>query len=108
MRENEFQGRLIRKLRTMFPGAIVLKNDSGYQQGIPDLTILWRDKWALLEVKPKKPTSPDDFEPNQEWFLAHADEMCFGACIYPENEKDVLRDLQQALQPSGAARLPLR
>lgn len=96
MRESVYQGRLIKKLGRLFPGCIILKNDSGYQQGIPDLVIFFGNQYAMLEVKPKVPTGPDDFEPNQEYFIALFDEMSFGACIYPENERDVLHDLQQA------------
>lgn len=41
----------------IFPGCIVMKTDPNYIQGIPDLLILWNDKWATLEVKevPKQP-----------------------------------------------------
>lgn len=97
MRERDYQAGLIKKLRSLYPGSIVMKNDSGYIQGIPDLTILHNDRWAVLEVKAKQPTSPHAFEPNQEWFLETMNRMSFAACIYPENEKDVLRGLQQAL-----------
>jgi hypothetical protein len=99
--ESVFQGKLIKKLERLLPGCIVLKNDSGYQQGIPDLSIFWGVYWAMLEVKPRRPTSSADFEPNQEWFIEKAHQMSFGACIYPENEREVLRDLQQAF---GAGR----
>lgn len=97
MRERDYQAGLIRKLRKLYPKAIVLKNDSGYMQGIPDLTILCGDRWAALEVKAREPRTAQAFEPNQEWFLATMNEMSFAACIYPENEKEVLRGLQQAL-----------
>jgi len=96
MLERTYQGRLIKKLNRMFPGCVVLKNDSGYQQGIPDLVVFFGNQYAMLEVKPRQPRGPEDFEPNQEYFIALFDDMSFGACIYPENERDVLHDLQQA------------
>lgn len=96
MRESNYQGKLIRKLKRLFPGCIILKNDSDYQQGIPDLVIFFGNQYAMLEVKPYEPRGPQDFEPNQEYFIALFDEMSFGACIYPENERDVIHDLQQA------------
>jgi hypothetical protein len=99
MRERDYQARLIRKLKDLYPGCIIMKNDSGYMQGIPDLTILYGDRWAVLEVKIREPRTAQAFEPNQEWFLETMNEMSFAACIYPENEKDVLRGLQQALIP---------
>lgn len=93
MLERVYQGRLIKKLKRMFPGCIVLKNDSEYQQGIPDLTIFWGPHWAFLEVKASY-DSPS--EPNQEYFIEEARKMSFGAFIYPENEVEVLNDLQFA------------
>ena len=87
--------KLIKRLKEMFPGCIVMKNDSGYIQGIPDLTILWNDKWAFLECK----ASAKDRErpqPNQELYIDRADKMSFGRFIFPENEEEVLRDLQRA------------
>jgi len=97
MRESVFQAKLIKRLRVMFPECIIMKNDTEYLTGIPDLTILWGPYWALLEVKPKRPKA-SDFEPNQEWYIDLAAEMSFGACIYPENEEEVLHDLSQAFR----------
>ncbi len=108
MRERDYQAGLIKKLKQLYPGCIVLKNDSGYMQGIPDLTILFNDRWAVLEVKIREPRSAQAFEPNQEWFLETMNQMSFAACIYPENEKEVLRGLQQTLSPRGSSRIPIR
>lgn len=104
MLERDYQADLIRKLKKMFPGAIVLKNDTDYQQGIPDLTLLYHGFWALLEVKR---SSISLEEPNQRYFVELADEMCFGAFIFPENEQEVLRALQHAYERSRVARVPL-
>lgn len=107
-RESVYQARLIKKLRQLYPGCIILKNDSSYMQGIPDLTILYQKHWAALEVKAREPSSSTIFQPNQEWFIETMNDMSFAACIYPENEKEVLRGLQQALAPRRQARLPVR
>ena len=45
-RENELQSNLKKELKEMFPGCIVTKLDSGDIQGIPDLLILYKNKWA--------------------------------------------------------------
>ena len=47
--ENEFQAKLKKELNSMFPGCVVTKLDSGDIQGIPDLLVLYEDKWATLE-----------------------------------------------------------
>ena len=44
---------IIKKIKEMLPGCIVMKNDPNYIQGIPDLLILYRDRWAALECKRK-------------------------------------------------------
>jgi hypothetical protein len=104
MRESKYQSMLIDTLRKIFPGCFILKNDSDYLQGVPDLLVLYRDRWAMLEVKRKQPTSSDDFEPNQEWYIDHLNQMSFAACIYPENQEDVLYALQVAFESPRVAR----
>lgn len=90
--ESEFQKELVKKLRVIFPGAIVLKNDSSYLQGIPDLSIMFKDQYAILEVK-KSPKEP--YQPNQEFYLEKIGEHTFTATIYPQNENEVLGSLQK-------------
>jgi hypothetical protein len=94
--ERFYQASLIKTLRVVLEGCFILKNDSAYLQGVPDLLVLWQDRWAILEVKAKKPTKASDFEPNQEYYLDLLNGMSFAACIYPENEDEVLDALQQA------------
>lgn len=95
--ERSFQASLIRELASLFPGCVVLKNDSGYIQGIPDLTILYGDRWAMLEVKK---SSKETSEPNQTYYVDLLDDMSFARFICPENKKEVLRALQQKLSGS--------
>jgi hypothetical protein len=102
MTENEYQRKLIRKLRSLFPGCVIIKNDSGYQQGFPDLTIFFGERWAALEVKMEAAAKE---QPNQRYFVQQLDEMSFAAFIYPENEAEVLVALQQALAVPGSARV---
>lgn len=104
-RENDFQGALVQRIKELLPGAFVLKNDSSYLQGIPDLTILYGERWAILEVKRARPRSSRDYEPNQEWYLELFNQMSFSATIFPENEEEVLHDLQLALRPRRTARV---
>ena len=46
--ERDFQSKLIKEIKQRFPGCVVMKNDPNYIQGIPDLTILYNDRWLLL------------------------------------------------------------
>lgn len=93
MSESAFQRELIKQLKVLFPGCVVLKNDPNYIQGIPDLLVLFKDKWAALEVKVSKRASR---RPNQEHYITLLDGMSFASFIYPENKEDVLNDLQLA------------
>ena len=105
MTEGPYKTRLIKKLRDRFPGCVILKNDAGYSQGIPDLVILYNDRWAMLEVKAhlNAPT-----QPNQPYWVERLNEMSFAAFISPEIEEDVLNDLQQALEPRRSTRFSKR
>lgn len=92
-KESNFQRRLIDILKVRFPGCIVYKNNAGYIQGFPDLTIFYKDKWATLEIK----KSEDSFrQPNQEYYVRVMNEMSFSRFIYPENAEVVLNELQEA------------
>lgn len=104
MLEREYQAQLIKVLRQKFPGCVILKNDTEYMQGIPDLLILWQDRWAMLEVKAKRDAQT---MPNQEYYVTELNQMSFAAFIYPENEEDVLDELQQTFRARRSTRLSL-
>ncbi len=93
--EREFQRELIKELKRLFPGCIVTKLDSSHIQGIPDLLILYNDKWATLECKK---SSKANKRPNQEYYVETMNKMSFSRFIFPENEKEVLHELQQAFE----------
>lgn len=99
--ERDFQAKLIRELKEMFPGCIVMKNDASYIQGIPDLLVLYKDKWASLECKKQANAKK---QPNQEYYVGRMNEMSFSRIICPENKEEVLYELQQAFEPSRATR----
>jgi hypothetical protein len=100
--ENLYQAKLIKKLKKLFPGCEILKNDSGYKQGILDLVILYGKKWAMLEVKDHATAKR---QPNQEYFVKKFGEMSFASFIFPENEEEVLTALQKAFSPRRTARV---
>lgn len=95
MLENKFQAKLIKKLKEIFPGCIVMKSDAGYIQGIPDLLILFGGKWASLECKKSANARK---RPNQEYYVNRMNEMSFSRFICPENMKEVLDDLYKAFK----------
>lgn len=101
--ESRFKTELIKKLRRLYPGAIILKNDANYLQGIPDQLILFGDRWAAFEAK-RSESSPH--QPNQDYYVEYMNEMSYASFVYPENEEVFLHELQRSLRPRGVARLP--
>lgn len=91
MLERDYQKKLVKKLKDTFPGSIVLKNDAQLKQGVPDLLVLYNDKWAALEVKKSKNAS---HRPNQDIFVEKMDDMSFAQFIYPENEDFIFKELR--------------
>ena len=92
MLESKFQSDLKKELKKIFPGCIVTKLDSGDIQGIPDLLILFKNKWATLECKKNASASK---RPNQEYYVGLMNKMSFSQFICPENKDEVLGELKQ-------------
>ena len=90
MLESKFQGDLIKEIKKRFPGAFVMKNDSSYIQGVPDLTVFYEDKWAVLECKKNRTAK---HQPNQDRYVEQLDSMSFSRFIFPENKDQVLEEL---------------
>lgn len=97
MAESKFQTDLIREIKAIFTGCIVLKNDANYIQGFPDLLVLHQDKWAALEVKASKTAKQ---RPNQRYYVDYLNEMSYAAFVSPENKDEILDDLQHTFTAS--------
>ena len=94
-RENQYQSELIPRIKARFPGCEVLKNDEQYIQGIPDLTVIAEDGWALLETKRDAKAAK---QPNQDHYVNRFNRMGFSAFIDPSNEQEVLDALQRSFE----------
>ena len=99
--ENKFQSELIEELKSLFPGCIVLKNDPNYIQGIPDLLVLYKKKWAALECKKTKNAK---HRPNQDYYVDKMSKMSYANFVYPENKEVALSDLEKSFKPNRKAR----
>lgn len=93
--ERDFQAKLIKDLKEIFAGCIVTKLDSSYIQGIPDLLVLYKDKWATLECKKSAKASR---RPNQDYYVGLMNKMSFSRFICPENKEDVLNELRKTFK----------
>lgn len=92
--ESGFQDKVVKELKETFPGSMVFKMDQ--IQGIPDLLILHKDKWASLETKRGQKASR---RPNQEYYVDLMNNMSFSRFIYPENKEAVFNELREAFEP---------
>lgn len=104
MKESLFQANLIKELKQKFPGCIVMKNNAGHNQGIPDISILFGSHYAVLECK-RSERAPH--RPNQDYYVNHVNDMGGVArFVYPENKEEVLHDLERSFGLGGETCLP--
>lgn len=101
MLENRFKTALVNDLENLFPGCIVLHMDPNEIQGIPDLLILYKNKWAALEGK-RFANAPH--RPNQEYYVDLMNRMSYASFIYPENKEEVLDELQHTFRTARQTR----
>lgn len=88
--ESGFQDKLKEELKKLFPGCMIFKMDQ--IQGIPDLLILYKDKWAALE---NKKSLKAKHQPNQDYYVDLMNKMSFSRFICPENKDEVLEELKK-------------
>lgn len=101
MLENRFKTALVNDLENLFPGCLILHMDPNEIQGIPDLLILYKNKWAALEGK-RFAKAPH--RPNQEYYVDLMNRMSYASFIYPENKEEVLDELQHTFRTARQTR----
>lgn len=89
--ETVYRRELIKKIERRLPGCFITKNDPSENQGIPDILILFRNMWGMLEIKMFEDAPK---QPNQPYYVEKFNEMSFASFINPQNEDQVLNDLQ--------------
>ena len=105
VRETQFSRELREELKELFPGCIILRNDPNQRQGIPDLIILYEDKWAALEVKRSRTAA---HQPNQDYYVDLLNEMSYSNFIFPENKEEILDEIQQTFRTRRKTRYAKR
>lgn len=95
MLENKFKTKLVKEIKSIFPGCFIFHLDPNEKQGIPDLLILHGNKWAALEGKIEEKAP---HRPNQDYYVETLGKMSYAAFIYPENKEKILNELQQAFK----------
>ena len=91
-KESAFQHDLITALRDRYPDCMIIKNDANYIQGIPDLLVLFNERWAMLECKRSE---NEHHQPNQDYYISHLNEMSYATFVYPENLDKVFGELDE-------------
>lgn len=99
-KESDFQKKLKDEIRKRFPGCYVLKNDPTCVQGIPDLLILYTNRWAMLEVKKDEKAYKKSLKENknQQIHVDRLNHMSFASYIFPENKEDVLNAMARSFE----------
>lgn len=93
--ERDYKPKLLERIEKRLPGVEIIFGDTRYKQGTPDVVLLYKDRWALLEVK-RSPTASK--RPNQDYYVDKYNSMSYAAFIHPENEEDILNELEHALK----------
>ena len=98
--EGNFKKKLIKDIKKEFPGCIVTKLEADYCNGIPDILILHKDKWATLEAKKNKGEVTKERENKlaQDHYVAKMNSMGYSSYVYPENKEEVLNELKVHFQ----------
>jgi hypothetical protein len=91
--ESGFQDKLRNEITERFPGCMIFKMDQ--IQGIPDLLVLYKDKWASLECKQG---ARSKHQPNQDYYVNLMNDMSFSRFVDKDNKEEVLRDLEQTFR----------
>lgn len=92
-RESKFERDTCKELKKRYPGCIIEKNDAGYIQGIPDRSVYFGPKYAMLEFKRSEKATR---QPNQEYYIGKINDMGgFARFIFPENKERVLNELDK-------------
>ena len=86
--ESGFQDKLRDEIKQKYPDSLIFKMDQ--IQGIPDLLVLHKSKWASLECKKNATAS---HRPNQDYYVDKMNDMSFARFVYPENKDNVLEEL---------------
>lgn len=100
MLENKFKTGLVKDLKKRFPGCMVVHLDPNEIQGIPDILVLYKDRWAALEGKK---TEKAQHRPNQDYYVAKMNEMSYASFIYPENKEEILDEMERSFTDSRSA-----
>ena len=87
--ESGFQDKLRNDIKAKSPGCMIFKMDQ--IQGIPDLLVLYKNKWASLENKKNVNAK---HQPNQDYYVNKMNDMSFARFVYPENKDLVLEELE--------------
>ena len=85
--ESQFKTKIAGQLTVLLPYCVLLKNDEQFMPGIPDMLILYQDRWAMLEFKRSAPRR------KQDYYLRKFNDMAFASVIYPDNASLVLQEL---------------
>lgn len=93
-KESDFQKEVAGWLRKQ--GCRVIKQDPaiGKQKGIPDLLVLYKKAWMMLEIKASKTSK---FRPGQKKMIDTFGEWSYTRVVFPENFDIIKNEISKIL-----------
>lgn len=94
---NGYKVKVKKRLKETFNGCVIMDLNPNDIQGIPDLLILYKDRWASLEAKAAEDAP---HRPNQDHYVKKMNDMSYSSFIFPENEEVVFDQLKKRFDKS--------
>ena len=102
--EGKFKTKLKQEIMERLPGSMVFYLNPNDIPGIPDLEVLYQDRWAVLEAKNSEAEYYRDLKRDeklaQQYYVDKMNKMSFAAFIFPENKEELLNAMETALRSS--------
>jgi hypothetical protein len=103
MLEGTYRTNLVKRLKKEFPGIIILHGNANQLQGISDLVLLYKSRYAMLETKMASNSSK---RPNQEYYINYfKNQGAYAAFVCKSNEEEIINELGRYFKTRRATRI---
>ena len=91
--ENKYRQDLVKKIKEIFPDIIIIHGNPNEIQGIPDLILFYKNKYAMIETKKLKKSKKQQ---NQDYYIDFIKDWgSFASFVQRDNEEVVLNELRR-------------
>lgn len=93
--EAQFQKKFVSWVKKQGVICLKLNPGTGIPDGTPDYICLQEGFWFMLEFKKSKTAQ---FRPGQKQAIEKYNDMSYAVVVYPENEEEVKKELEEMLK----------